>query len=170
MIYEKAANVLLSIVFMCAFLGIFFFTYAARIERNIVKNQSERIIADLTQDLSALLTQDQLVDLKTVASPYIVSPNLSQEDEEVKESNKNLMKQATIAITVFVVVGLCTVFMLTRIGDVSLKSIFIRNLITLVFIAITEFCFLTYFVQNYVTIDSNFVKYKVLTTLADVGS
>ena len=166
MMYEKIANVLLSIVLMSAFLGIFFFTYAARVEKNIVKSQSERIVVDLTADLNDVLTPTQLSDLRDLVSPYIVTPDLSKEDREIEENNKLLMKKASIVIITFVVIGLTAVFLLSKMENFSLKDIIIRNTIILFFVALTEFCFLTYLAQNYITIDSNFVKYKIINTLA----
>lgn len=165
--YEKIANVLLSVVLMSAFLGIFFFTYAAHIEKNIVKNQSEQIVIDLTADLNAVLTPKQLSGLRDLVSSYIVTPNLSKEDMEINENNKLLTKKASLAIITFVVIGLTAVFLLSRMENFSLKDIIIRNMIILFFVAMTEFCFLTYLAQNYITIDSNFVKYKIINTLAN---
>lgn len=165
--YEKIANVLLSVVLMSAFLGIFFFTYAAHIEKNIVKNQSEQIVIDLTADLNAVLTPKQLSGLRDLVSSYIVTPNLSKEDMEINENNKLLTKKASLAIITFVVIGLTAVFLLSRMENFSLKDILIRNMIILFFVAMTEFCFLTYLAQNYITIDSNFVKYKIINTLAN---
>ena len=66
MIYEKIASTILSIILMSAFLGIFFFTYAAHVEKNIVKNQSANIINDLTEDLNSILT----VNIKHFTNTY----------------------------------------------------------------------------------------------------
>ena len=167
MIYEKIASTILSIILMSAFLGIFFFTYAAHVEKNIVKNQSANIINDLTEDLNSILPESDLVKLQQISSPYIVAPDLSQEDSDVVANNKILMKKAIVVITVFVAIGTACIFLLTRLGSFPIKYVLLRNFIILFFIALTEFCFLTFFAQNYITIDANFVKYKVLTFLTD---
>ena len=54
-------------------------------------------------------------------------------------------------------------------ADFSFFEILEENIIVLVFVGITEFLFLTYFAQNYITIDANFVKEKMINTLLKIG-
>lgn len=158
-------NTLLSVVLISAFIGIFFFTYATRVENEIVKVRSEEIINDLTSTFIKITPKEQREEVSRIVGPYLVPPNLQKEDEEVEQSNIQLRKKAFTFIITFVIVGFSVFFLLAHIFKFSAKRMIYKNLIVLAFVAMTEFCFLTFFARHYITIDSNFIKYKVLETL-----
>lgn len=158
-------NTLLSVVLISAFIGVFFFTYATRVENEIVKVRSEEIINDLTNTFIKITPKEQREEINKIVGPYLVPPNLEKEDKEVVESNKQLRKKAFTFIITFFVVGFSTFFLLAHVFKFSARRMIHKNLIILIFVALTEFCFLTFFARHYITIDSNFIKYKVLETL-----
>ena len=158
-------NTLISVVLISAFIGIFFFTYAARVENEIVRSRSEAIINDLSDTFIKITPEEQREEVSRIVGPYLVPPNLQKEDEAVEEGNKELRKKAFVFIITFVIVGFCIFFLLAHVFKFSAKRLIYKNLIVLAFVAMTEFCFLTFFARHYITIDSNFIKYKVLETL-----
>lgn len=159
------ANTLLSVVLISAFIGIFFFTYASYIENQIVKIRSEEIINDLTNTVITITPKQDREEMNKVIAPYLIPPDLSQEDKEVEETNKNLEKRAFAFIATFFVIGFSVFLLLAHYYKFSAKRLIHKNLVILIFVAITEFCFLTFIAKHYITIDSNFVKYKILETL-----
>ena len=167
MIQENIVKIILSVVLISSFIGIFFFTYEARIEENIVKQQSTEIIQDFMGDFKTLLPPSMLQNVYSAVEPSLVAPDLSVEDENVKESNDALIKHATKIIVIFTVVGLMIAGGLCAMFKINPTKIILNTFITLVFVAIAEFIFVTYLVQNYSTIDSNFVKQKILNIMAN---
>jgi protein-S-isoprenylcysteine O-methyltransferase Ste14 len=167
MLIENISKIILSVVVISAFIGIFFFTYEAKVEQRIVKQQSEEIIKDFTSEFRSLLPQPILKDVYNSIEPNLVAPDLSELDEEVRASNQALVKKATRIIVIFVVIGLLLVALLCFIFRINPRDMIISTTITLLFVAIAEYIFVTYLVQNYSTIDSNFVRYKVLNILAN---
>ena len=167
MLIEHISKIILSVVVISAFIGIFFFTYEAKVEERIVKQQSEEIIKDFTSEFRSLLPQPILKDVYNSIEPSLVAPDLSELDEEVRASNQALVKKATRIIVIFVVIGLLLVALLCFIFRINPRDMIISTTITLLFVAIAEYIFVTYIVQNYSTIDSNFVRQKILNILAN---
>ena len=167
MLIENISKIILSVVVISAFIGIFFFTYEAKVEERIVKQQSEEIIKDFTSEFRSLLPQPILKDVYNSIEPSLVAPDLSELDEEVRASNQALVKKASRIIVIFVVIGLLLVALLCFIFRINPRDMIISTTITLLFVAIAEYIFVTYIVQNYSTIDSNFVRQKILNILAN---
>jgi hypothetical protein len=167
MLANVVIKILLNVVLISTFIGIFFFTYETKIEKDIVEIQSTEIIQDLVGDFKKVLPRDLMQAVYDFVSPKLVAPNLESEDEYVKQNNKALIKKATMIMTTFSVVGVTLLLIAAFIFKVDMKEIAIHSAITLVFVGIAEFIFLTFMVKHYKTIDANFVKYKVLQTLAN---
>lgn len=167
MLIENISKIILSVVVISAFIGIFFFTYEAKVEERIVKQQSEEIIKDFTSEFRSLLPQPILKDVYNSIEPSLVAPDLSELDEEVRASNQALVKKASRIIVIFVIIGLLLVALLCFIFRINPRDMIISTTITLLFVAIAEYIFVTYIVQNYSTIDSNFVRQKILNILAN---
>ena len=168
MLSETITNGILHVVLISVFIGIFFFTYASRVEQNIVKERSREIVRDITNDIKTFAPKGSISFLGKIAN-QIQPPDLREEDKEVEEKNKALLEKATKVLAVLFVVGISVSLFLSYKYGFSFKTLLIHNFIILFFVALTEFSFLTFFAQNYITIDSNFVKYKTLDTLIKFG-
>lgn len=167
MLANVVIKILLNVVLISTFIGIFFFTYETKIEQDIVQIQSQEIIQDLAGDFKKVLPRDVMQNIYDNVSPRLIPPNLSDEDDYVKKTNKALIKKATIIMAAFSIVGISLLIVAAIIFKVNMKDIVIHSVATLIFVAIAEFIFLTFMVKHYKTIDANFVKYKVLQTLAN---
>ena len=164
---DTIANVLLQIVLIAVLNVTVYFTYTTYIEQDIVVTESQRIIDDLTTDLRIALPQDSISNIKNEILPYLVAPDLSADDKKVKDQNSRLVL-ATIKLFIIgllscliIVVGMAIYF------NFDLKKLFIHNIGVLVAVAIVEIIFLTFIVKNYISIDSNFVKFRMIQTLQD---
>ena len=165
MIVNVIIKTLIQVILISSFIGIFFFTYAAKIEENIVKKQCSEIIDDLSDDMKTMVPYDILQKVYTQIVPNMRAPDLSREDADVKQKNDLLLKKITKLISIFIGVGLTLVIGLIWIFKIPIKEILISSGISVLFVAIVEYSFLTFFAQNYRTIDSNFVKMKIIQTL-----
>ena len=172
MISHQIANILLHVIFVSAFLAFFFFAYASRVENEVVRKQSKEMVDDIVDDVALLLPDEAITEINTILST-VSPPDMTEEDKKVKETNDALIKKVSIFVSSVLVIGLILVLGISYFYGKSSKepftfsSIIIHNVIILAFVALTEFVFLYYFVQNYTSIDSNFVKYTVLKTLDD---
>lgn len=169
MLPYEIANIILSVVLISTFIGVFFFTYASMIEKNIVETRCKTIVEDLTNSFSTVATPNVLKSINEKLEQF-APPNLSEEDKKVAENNKALIKKSAIVISLLLIVGLSIVFILYKIYKFPVKELIINNLIMLVFVALTEFTFLTFFAQNFITVDSNFIKNKIISVLIANGT
>lgn len=160
----SVANVLLHVILISSFLVIFFFTYASKIEKQIVKNQSTAVVQNVLDDILIILPDSTL---ETIGDHIqnISPPDMSEEDNEVTTKNHELYMKTVKQISVLFVVGMIVIYIMSRVYKFSMKDLVLHNLIILFFVALTEFSFLTYFAKNYSTIDANYVKYIALKTI-----
>jgi hypothetical protein len=165
MIVNIIIKTLIPVILISSFIGIFFFTYAAKIEENIVKKQCSQIIEDLSDDIKTMVPSNMLEILYNQIIPKLQAPDLSKEDTDVKQKNDILLKKVTKLISIFIVGGLAIVIALVWFFKIPVKEILIHSSVSLLFVAIVEYSFLTFFAQNYRTIDSNFVKMQIIQTL-----
>jgi hypothetical protein len=165
MLAKHIANIIMATAFISIFLGVFFFTYASKIEEKIVIERSTEIVQDLTTSLLLISPQQKQV-LRSVVLPSLqVSSNLADQDKQVQIANKQLIRKAVIAISIFVFVCSILIGFLAYFFQIPLVELLKNNLLILCFVALTEFIFLTFFAQYYITIDSNFVKKQLADSL-----
>jgi len=151
---EEIANVLMAVIFISSLIGTLFFTLGARLEKKVVDQQVKSIIDDILRTISIL-------DHKNILGNFadkIEKPDLSEADKKVAKANKKLMINAAILIASLLVVGLVVCFALSKIFKFSFLELLRKNLIILVFIAITEILFLYFIGTKYIGTDSNFIK------------
>jgi hypothetical protein len=167
---KHIANIIMATAFISIFLGIFFFTYASKIEEKIVVARSTEIVQDITNSL-LLISPEQKEMLKNAVLPSLqVSSALEEQDQQVKIQNQKLVQKAAIAISIFVVICSIIIGGLVYFYKIPLMDIVKNNLIILCFVALTEFIFLTFYAQYYITIDANFVKKQIADSLLNFAS
>jgi hypothetical protein len=160
---EHAINIILGAIFISVFIGIFFFTYVSKIEQNIVRNQTIYLVDNIIGDLDILLPDS----IKLLLSSKLIAPDMSHEDAKVEENNNALKKKAIIALSIIFGVGILIAFLISWFSKTKILPIIGKNLILLVFVALTEFIFLIFIGQNYISVDPNYVKYKFIQTLQE---
>lgn len=163
---EILCKVSMSILFMSIFIGAFFFTYVAYIEKQVIKNQMDFLVNNLKN--STNMFGKNINDAIKQKINNISVQDLSVEDKLVEQHNKKIIKNViNINIIAVVVVSVILYFINTNYnnGTFNIKSIFKNNLIILVCIAFTEFLFITFFGANYISIEPNTVFLTILTNL-----
>lgn len=167
------ANVLMHVVLLSTFVAVLFFTYGSKIERSVVQKQTTFIVDSLTRDVKAVMTPSQLESLKPYLNRYLKVPDMSTEDQLASQKNQALVEQSIRWVGGIVLVGMVGIGLLWIMGQTlwqgqyswSLPHLIKENLITLLFVAITEIFFLTFIAQNFKSADPNSVKLDVIQSL-----
>lgn len=149
------SNILVGLTLFSIFLGVFYFTYAAKVEGEIVKIQVQNLVDDFMGNIQD--TDFDKKDLKAILDKMKV-PDMSEEDKKVEESNKKLMVSASKAFGLFAIFSTIVVTYLYIRYRFDIKEIIITNLILLVFIAVTEVIFLNKVAKVYRSLDPHKVK------------
>lgn len=130
---------------------ILFFTYGAYIEKQIVKNQVDRLINNIKESAD---------ELGYNSIPNIEIPEDKDLDSEVKKENEKLIKNAFTYLSIAFVGGLILTVGLwylakRRNNGFNYKHMAIENLGLLLLVVITEIVFFGVITKNYRTLDSN---------------
>ena len=158
--HELFINVIISVLFISLFIGIFFFTYGAYIESQVVKNQMKFLSEDVAEYIN-LFGPDVNAYVKTKLND-LPKINLKEEDEKVEQNNKSVMIKALIANVVFILITIGIVYYLNKTANLNILEVLMKNFIILIFVALTEFAFLTFYGSHMISIDPNKVKYYMV--------
>ena len=159
---EFFLNVFISVTFISIFICIFFFTYATRIEKQIVVNQTKSLVDDLADDILTFPA------VKNNLKPYIQDwkmPDSTSQDQKVLSNNKILLKRAFYMIGICAFITFTIVFGLAYLYKIPMYNLLVPNFIMLCLVALTEFMFLTFIAAKYISFDPNYVHYKIFNTL-----
>jgi hypothetical protein len=161
--YELSINVIISVLFIYLLIGIFLFIYGTHIGKVIIKNQIKFLSEDIGGNINLLGDNiNKKVKQKILELPEV---NLDEEDNRIKETNSQVMKKAKSANSIFIVFTIAIVYYLNKTTQLNISDVLIKNLIILFFIGMTIYIFLTYFAADYISINSNLVKYTIVENL-----
>lgn len=153
------------------FVGIFFFTYGAFIEHKVLENQIENIVDSLTRDVLPFVSDDIKKDLNTQldSQKQIILTKMSSADQDAKTNNQKVKNTAFEMLAGIFIVGMgisvATASMYSGGSNKALVALLKKNALLLVFVIIVEFLFFTLVTKNYLSIDPNSVKQKIVQTL-----
>lgn len=166
-------NILLHIMLISAFLGSYFFTIGANLEREVLKDQLNYLVDTTLQPLK-ILVPSVSNDLKNKIKSYNFKLDESADINTAKK-NKETVKKAIKAISLFFILGLIVIVILAKIFDRDgmtygefFKKLVKHNLIILVFIAVTELIFAFVFAKNYMSLDTNRLKKQIFISLDNI--
>ena len=159
---EFYCNLFLSITFISIFIAVFFFTYAAYVEKEIVVEQTTEIVNDFTDSVAVLFPDDDKI--KTLINGLDFGDPTAA-NERVKRKNTELVRISIMYLSIGGSIGLCISIFLAVYFDLDWKDILLINCINLACIAATEFIFLTCIAKNFISFDPNFVKYVIVDHL-----
>lgn len=166
---KTAIDILLGIVLIATFIATFFFTFVSKVEGQVVKEQMEKIVRDLTHTIKLYTSNsgggEQLSNL--VANLQI--PNLQKQDDAVAEHNKQIKKKAGIIFGIIILVGLIIIVSQARYIKSELGIIILANIVVLGLVALTEYLFVSNVSKNYQIIDGNYVRYLLLKDIKEYG-
>ena len=161
---KHMASIILTVSAMAAFLSIFFFTYAAKIEKKVIQNQMNYITNQLLDEFSVFIPDSAIPQLKALIDKINV-PDLSVQDEKVKKANNIIFQQTLKIIIIVMICALVVTFGMSRYYDFSYINVLMMTGLSIAVVAIIEYVFLTFFASKYLSADFTFVKYKILDTI-----
>lgn len=156
------SNIIIGVTLFSIFIGIFFFTYAVKIEKEILNIQIRHLIDNMTNDLQ------QFTSVKEWIKNYVSKieiPDLSEEDDKINSQNAIIINNAKKTLFIFGVVSIILVTFICVIFKVNIIDVIITNILLLVFIGITEVFFLNFVAKRYLSLDPNKVKVKIIEEL-----
>ena len=164
-----STTTLLMLGIYTVFVGFFFFTYGAYIEKKVVKNQIDILINNFSDDFKFFASQSQngkkLIQIINSNINKISIPDLSKLDAQVKTKNKSLIKTSVITLVVtfliFIILSVCVWYFglsSKQKEENSYVSIIQRLLLIMFIVMLIEFFFFTLVVGNYRPVNPNDVK------------
>lgn len=162
-------TVITNVLFISLFISLFFFTYTAYIEQEIVQKQMGFLSETITGNIK-LLGPDIKKEFKEFINK-LPEIQLVEEDNKVKKMNAETMYNAIVINIIFAIVLCILVLYVWSIGYIDwnkVEEILITNVIIVAFIALTEFGFLTYFGANFVSLNPNTIVYNIINNIKDI--
>ena len=153
------------------FVGIFFFTYGAFIEHKVLENQIENIVDSLTRDVLPFVPDDIQEGLSNQldSQKQSITNNMANQDTSAEKNNQKVKNTAFEMLAGIFIVGMgisvATASMYSGGSNKALVALLKKNALLLVFVIIVEFLFFTLVTKNYLSIDPNSVKQKIVQTL-----
>lgn len=158
-------HVLFSVLFISIFICVFFFTYAASIEKKIVVSQTRELVDDLTQGANVFWRHT--TTLEDFVNRFDEKSSTAA-DDRVRQQNKALLKEAALVIGVGASILLIVALWLIRVYELDWKNLVWTNVQILLIVAAVEFFFLTFIAQNFKSFDPNYVKGVIVNKLKEI--
>lgn len=169
----ETSNVIMHIMVISVFIGIFFFTYGAYLEKKILQNQLDFLVDDSLGSLKIFLPEIS-DSIKKPLMEYKIKLN-SNADEEVAKANKQIMKKALFAILIGFVIGIIIIFVLCKKLDMegmTIKQFVMKlvkyNFMALIIVGLTEFIFAAGFAQHFMSLDLNRIKKEIVDNIINL--
>lgn len=160
---KDITSIIINVLFVASFLSIFFFTYAVKVEEEVVIDQVDYLVKDFTSSLK-LLPNEVLMPIRERVKSF-EKPNMDDLDKKVEESNEVIFKQAIMIVSITLGVGLIAAYIASRKWNFSMFDLVKENLLVLLFVGLTEFTFLNVFGRNFISADPNSIKLALLNKL-----
>jgi len=158
-------NILVALTIFSIFLSIFYFTYASNIENQILNIQIKNLIDNLTSNIKDFnIDTNYLLNLIKNAK----LPDLSKEDQDVTNSNSELIKKSLLMFGLFSLVTIIIIIILCYVYKIDIIYILKINFILLIFVAITEIFFLNIIAKSYRSVDPNLIKKNFINNLQNL--
>ena len=161
-------NILIHVGVMALFLTIFFFTIAQYFEKKIIEDQIDFVIDDFVGNSLKPVPETTKNEIKHEINSAFDKQDLSKADESVIKENKKVSKKAWIFVGTLLGIILIIVLIFGfkyRWERYYLKFLFNSALISLIFVAITETIFMFLIARNYLSVDPNKIKMKIIDTI-----
>ena len=160
-------NVLIQVLCIFIFLTIFFFTYASKIEGEVVENQVTFLLDDVVGiHLDSFPESVKKVMLNQLNSIEVNTPENIEMGKKIDESNNAIKSKTTkilIGLSVAVIIFVITSYVLSKKGvnyfkNLDLSKILKETAVIITAVGLTEFVFLTYIGSKYTSIDPYEIK------------
>ncbi len=158
------AFILLTVACMATFLSIFYFTYTASVEKEIITKQMNYVTNNLLDELNIVLPDEYKGNIYNYIK-NINPPNMEKQDFDTNESNKKIIDKTLKIVLPGLFIALSIVFIMSKQYNFSFMDVFFRTFLTIIIVAIVEFLFLNQFASKYISANANLVKYNILSAI-----
>jgi len=162
---EEISYIILSFILLATFISIFFFTYVASVEGQMIKNQIDDTMKSFLSGTKLLLPENIRAKIKTILDEKLKIPDMSQQDQDSADKNKKLINQSMLIFGILLAVGVTAIGIIWYFYRYSFMRVLKYSFLILCVIALTEFIFVTFVIKNYRLIDQNYLNYLVIDTL-----
>lgn len=167
---QQIAYIILSFILTSLFISIFFFTYVADTESEIIKDQINKVISDFVSSTNLFLSPDQKTQVGKIIMENLSVPDMSNADRTASKTNSNLLKKTMIAFGILIGLGLISILAMWYKYRFEFDQMIKHSIIILCLVAITEILFVTLVTKNYRLIDENYLSYLILTNLQNYAN
>ena len=164
---KDIADIVISVLFVSTFICVFYFTYVVKVTENVINDQMDYIVKDLSEDLS--FVPDSVMNQVKQYVKNIKVTGMEQVDKDVEESNKKIFWNVIKIIGISFIIGFVAIYISSLYFKFSMADTIKKDLIILIFVGLTEFVFLQIFGKHYISADPNFVKYTIIDRLQQMA-
>ena len=178
------ANVICQVIFFFVFVTIFYFTYAKFVENSILTEQINFLIDQTITPELEFICKNNLADCGSLsqALPGYINPDdpsVKRSDALIEKTNNEILSKAIKMVIISFIIAFVVIIALYFVSKninsgffkkFNLLTILGESTIIIIFVAITETVFLTYFASRYITVDVNAIKVVLLEKLKDYFS
>lgn len=162
---HQIAYIIVSFVLAATFISVFFFTYVSKIEADIIKTQISNVIENFVDMTNIALNESQKKQIGKIINDNLIVPDMSSQDRDAENTNKDLAKKTFIIFGILGGVGFLTVLLMFFIWKFNILDILKYSFLMLILVALTETLFVTFVTKNYKLIDENYVTYLIVNNL-----
>jgi hypothetical protein len=166
---RETVSIILQVCLISSFIAIFFFTYVAKVEEEVVKTKVNYLVDSFTGDQKIFFKDPLIRSTFTKGIDKLEAPDMSKEDQLVQENNDKLFATAIDVVinmlSIAVIVYLLYFLSLSGKDSKNALKVLVISLTTVVAVAITELGFLHIVVANYKALDPNYFRAKILKNL-----
>jgi hypothetical protein len=162
-------TILFQVILLFTFLVIFYFNYVNQVEKNAFISQIHLAVDDLTGNLTDIIKylptdakQAIIVRINTEIQNIKKNSNHAQIDK-----NNNHLENLSFELILSIMAGFCVFITILTMGNycLPLLSTAKEGLLSLAFVALTEFIFLQIVAKNYISADPNLIRYNISKAL-----
>lgn len=164
---QIASNIILSFILIATFISIFFFTYVAKIENEIVQAHIDNSVYTMSKEMNIFITPEKRKIIKEMIIKNMKVPEDAEIDKRIDDNNKQLFNKTIVIFSIILVVGIFILGILWFFSRYDVLETIKYSIIMLVVSAIVYFLFITYITRKYILVDQNYISYVILSALND---
>ena len=162
---REIAYIIFSFILTSTFISIFFFTYVASVESDIIKTQISDVINEFVKSTDIEIKTEKKNQIGKVIINSLNIPDMSEADDKAKKNNDDLFKKSIIVFGALIGIGVLAILIMWYFYRFNILEIVKYSFIILGLVALTEIVFVTFVTKNYRLIDKNYLSYLILTNL-----
>ncbi len=160
---EEIIAILLQVGLITLFIGVFFFTYVSKIERDVTTKQIHYIVDSFTQDFGGLMPASVRASIASKMNSMSAS-NQDELDRKVQKNNDEL-KSKGIQVLILPVLLAAVVMFSYMVNNPIQSSTLYMVAASVIVVAITYTAFLHMVVNKYLCVDTNHIKLQIVEEL-----